>query len=106
MARDGLAVVQPCLYTQKGSGAAMRQLIDVMAVSLSMCSAMGILVGLNCGTLISLPLADHACHASKAQLAAWVSFNFTRQLEPSSQLRKPGAGAKIKTIGAQNACTG
>jgi len=57
---------------KKAAGPRMRQLIDVTAVSLSMCSAMGILVGLNCGSFISLPFADHACHASTVQLAAWV----------------------------------
>jgi hypothetical protein len=57
---------------KKAAGPRMGKLIDAMAVSLSMCSAMGILVGLNCGSLISLPFADQACHASTVQLAAWV----------------------------------
>jgi len=57
---------------KRAAGPQMRKLIDVMAVSLSMCSAMGILVALSCGSLISLPFADAACHASTVQLAAWV----------------------------------
>src|SRR5215471_11269550 len=56
---------------KKAAGPRMRNLLDIMAVSLSMCSAMGILVGLNCGSLISLPFGDQACHVSMIQLA-WV----------------------------------
>jgi nitric oxide reductase large subunit len=60
------------LLPKKTAGPRMRKLIDAMAVSLSMFSAMGVLVGLNCGSLISLPFADQACHASAVPLTAWV----------------------------------
>ena len=59
---------------KRAAGPRMRQFIDAMAVSLSMCSAMGVLVGLHCGSLISLPFADQACHASTVQLAALFRF--------------------------------
>jgi hypothetical protein len=57
---------------KKAAGPRMCKLIDGMAVGLSMCCAIGVLVGLDCGSLISLPFADQACHASTLQLAAWV----------------------------------
>jgi hypothetical protein len=57
---------------KRSAGPRLRKFIDATAMSLSMCSAIGILMGLNCGSLISLPLADQACHASTLQLAAWV----------------------------------
>jgi hypothetical protein len=52
---------------KRSAGPGMRKLIDITAVGLSMCCAIGILVGLDCGALIRLPLADQACHAPLLQ---------------------------------------
>jgi hypothetical protein len=52
-------------------GPGLQKLIDGTAVLMSMCSSMGILIGLNCNSYISLPFVDPACHVSTAQLFDW-----------------------------------
>jgi hypothetical protein len=54
-------------------GPRTRTLLNSTAVALSLCSAMGVLVGLNCGSFINLPFADPACHEANVQLSAWVA---------------------------------
>jgi hypothetical protein len=57
-------------YPRRISGPRMRQLLDGAAVSLSMSSALAVLVGLNCQDLIYLPMTDPACHSTLLQLRA------------------------------------
>ena len=55
---------------KKVVGGRTQALLNNTAFALSLCSAMAILVGLNCGGFIQLPFADQACHASNYQLEA------------------------------------
>ena len=57
---------------KKSVGPGMCTLIDGTATGLSMCSAIAILLGLNCGSFISLPLTNQACHVLTFQLSSWV----------------------------------
>ena len=52
-------------------GPRVRKLLDGTAVALSVCSATGILIGLNCEALIRLPFGDQACHTPALQLITW-----------------------------------
>jgi len=57
---------------KKISGPRVRKLVDGAAVALSICSAMAILIGLNCEALISLPFLDQACRTAELQqLLSW-----------------------------------
>ena len=49
---------------KKVAGPRVRKLLDGTAVALSVGSATGILIGLNCEAFIRLPFADQACHVA------------------------------------------
>jgi hypothetical protein len=57
---------------KRSAGPEMRRIIDGAAVVLSMCSAIGILVELNCESFITLPFADPACRMPAFQLSALI----------------------------------
>ena len=55
---------------KRGATASMCSFLDGSAMLLSICTAAGILVGLNCQSVISIPFADQACHGTSFELSA------------------------------------
>jgi hypothetical protein len=57
----------------------MRSFLETSAMLLSICTAAGIMIGLNCESIIRLSLADPACHGGLYQFGL---LSFLQELIP------------------------